>query len=228
MLAAPSGDSKLIRVVIIDDHPSTLRGIALILEDAGDIQVVNTYVRIEKAIAAVNQDRPDIVLMDIEIKGGGMQGIEGTRLLLAAYPEARVVMCSNWTDRQRVEQALAAGATSYLDKGSKDDEIILAVRATAKGGRHISSGPLSNLGDIQSALRLGSVRLTEEERKVVILVAQGLMNKEIATRLGIAPQTVKNTITALNRRLFDAPFNPRYKLIKWAEAHGLADPSCQP
>ena len=122
-------DAGVIRVLIVDDHPLMRKGLADILEGIEDIQVVGAAEDGAAALALAHAVKPDIVLMDISMPG--MDGIEATEKLVEMDSSARVVMLTSYSEREKITQALAAGAVSYLTKDSPPDAVIRAIRSAA-------------------------------------------------------------------------------------------------
>jgi DNA-binding NarL/FixJ family response regulator len=119
----------VIRVLIVDDHPLMRKGLADILEGIDDIQVVGAAEDGAAALALAHAVKPDIVLMDISMPG--MDGIEATEKLVEMGNSARVVMLTSYSEREKITQALAAGAVSYLTKDSPPEAVIRAIRSAA-------------------------------------------------------------------------------------------------
>lgn len=179
----------MIRVLLVDDHAVVRVGLERLLQQATDIEVVAVTDRGESAVEIDGQLAPDVVLMDLSMPG--LSGIEATRRIRAARPEASVVMLTATTDRSRVLEAMEAGAVGYLVKDVEPAILLDGVRAAAEGdspldpraARHVLQG------------RPASIALTEREDQVLRLVSDGLANKAIARRLGISEKTVKAHLT---------------------------------
>ncbi|HEX4578425.1 MAG TPA: response regulator transcription factor [Candidatus Dormibacteraeota bacterium] len=124
-----STDPGVIRVLIVDDHPLMRKGLADILEGIDDIQVVGSAEDGAAALALAHAVKPDIVLMDISMPG--MDGIEATERLMEMDMGARVVMLTSYSEREKITQALAAGAVSYLTKDAPPDAVVRAIRSAA-------------------------------------------------------------------------------------------------
>jgi DNA-binding NarL/FixJ family response regulator len=122
-------DAGVIRVLIVDDHPLMRKGLADILEGIEDIQVVGAAEEGAAALALAHAVKPDIVLMDISMPG--MDGIEATERLVEMDSSARVVMLTSYSEREKITEALAAGAVSYLTKDSPPEAVIRAIRSAA-------------------------------------------------------------------------------------------------
>ncbi len=180
-----------IRVLVVDDHPVVRRGIEDLLASATDIEVVGSTGSGAEAARLAETLDPHVVLMDIEMPD--VDGVEATRRVLAAVASAAVVILTTFADRQRITSALDAGAAGYLLKDADPDELIRGVRAAAIGDVPISPRAAREL--IANRQPRPEVTLTDREREVLGLVAEGLANKAIARRLGIAEKTVKAHLT---------------------------------
>ena len=180
-----------IRVLVVDDHPVVRRGIEDLLASATDIEVVGSTGSGAEAAPLAETLEPHVVLMDIEMPD--VDGVEATRRVLAAVSSVAVVILTTFADRQRITSALDAGAAGYLLKDPDPDELIRGIRAAAIGDVPISPRAAREL--IANRQARPEVTLTEREREVLDLVAEGLANKAIARRLGIAEKTVKAHLT---------------------------------
>ncbi|MEI8305440.1 MAG: response regulator transcription factor [Chloroflexales bacterium] len=199
-----------IRVVIADDHPVFRFGMRALLGAIPDTEVVGEVTNGEEAVALVTRVQPDVVLMDITMPGMG--GIEATRRIRETHPEVRVLIVTMLED-DSVFAAMRAGARGYIVKGAEPAEILRAIRAIAEGEAIFSPGiaervihyfvvPPVGLADPH---REGAAplfpELTEREREVLALIAQGLTNSAIAERLVLSPKTVRNYITQVFSKL---------------------------
>jgi len=180
--------APVIRVVVVDDHALHRDGTRQILEAYPDLQVVGDAASGEVALALVNQLRPDVVLLDIRLPG--MNGIEVARRLTRDHPEVRVLMVSAYDEDEYVRGALEAGAAGYLRKTAPGKELVQAVRAVAGGASVLQSGLAARLLISSRQPEQGTDQLTERELAVLRLVAAGLHNREVASRLGISSRTV--------------------------------------
>jgi DNA-binding NarL/FixJ family response regulator len=196
-----------IRVVVVDDHPVYRDGVAGALDDAPDIDVLGTAADGDAAVAAVERLRPDVVLMDLRMPGGG--GLAATATIAATWPETAVVVLTMSDDDDSVFAALRAGARGYLLKESEGADIARAVRAAARSeavfGPRIADRVLAFFAS--SRARSGAVpfpELTDREREVLDLVAHGLPNAAIATRLFLSEKTVRNRVSDVLTKLHAA------------------------
>ncbi len=177
------------RVFIVDDHVLVRRGIASLLETREGYQVVGEASTGEEALELVPQARPDVVLMDVKMPGMG--GIEAVRQLLETHPDLKVVMLSVVEDEEALVEAVRAGAKGYISKNARAEEFFELLEAVATGQVAVSRALAGRL--LEEFVRGPRERggLTEAERKVLALVAEGARNPEIARRLFISENTVK-------------------------------------
>ena len=178
----------MITVVVVDDHALHRDGTRQILEAHPDLQVVGEANSGEVALALVNQLHPDVVLLDIRLPG--MNGIEVARRLTRDHPDVRVLMVSAFDEDEYVRGAMEAGAAGYLRKTAPGKELVQAVRAVAGGASVLQSGLTARLLSSAPKPEGGADVLSERELEVLALLAEGLRNRELATRLGISTRTV--------------------------------------
>ncbi|MEP6623546.1 MAG: response regulator transcription factor [Acidimicrobiia bacterium] len=181
----------MIRVLVVDDHPLVRRGVADLLDSTVDITVIGTASDGADAVASLGTAPADVVLMDIEMPG--MDGVEATRQIVASIPTTVVVILTTFADQDRINRALDAGAAGYLLKDAEPDELIRGIRAAARGDVPISPRAARVL--VANRRPQPDVGLTDREREVLLLLVEGLANKQIARRLGIGEKTVKNHLT---------------------------------
>jgi len=203
----------MIRLLLVDDHALLRAGLAALLEGTDDVTVVGQAADGAEAVALARQLRPDVVLMDLSMPV--LDGVDATRALRADRPDAVVVVLTSFSERARVQDALAAGAVGYLLKDSEPATIVAAVRAAARGEAPLDPRIAGALLPGADAGRPGA-RLSPREREVLALVAEGLANRQIARRLGIAERTVKVHLTSVFRQL-GVP--DRTSAALWAREH---------
>jgi DNA-binding NarL/FixJ family response regulator len=202
----------VIRVLVVDDHPVVRRGVSELLASVADVEVVGTTGDGEAGVALAERLDPDVVLMDIEMPG--VDGVEATHRIGATAPRTAVVILTTFADRARITRALDAGAAGYLLKDAEPSELIDGIRAAAAGSTPISPRAASRLAERSDDPIPAS--LTPREREVLALVAEGLANKQIARRLGIAEKTVKAHLT----RVFAAlDVTDRTQAALWVARH---------
>ena len=205
----------MIRVLLVDDHPVVRRGLTDLLGGIDDIDVVGAVDDGSGAVAAVLELAPDVVLMDLSMPG--LDGTSATRDVVAAAPAVRVVVLTSFAEADQVHGALQAGAVGYLLKDAEPDVLVRAVRDAAAGGAPLSPRAATALLPSR-ATPSAADRLSERERQVLALVAQGLSNRLIARQLDIAEKTVKTHLT----RVFAAiGVSDRTSAALWAQRHDL-------
>jgi DNA-binding NarL/FixJ family response regulator len=202
-----------VRVTIVDDHAVVRGGLEQLLAAEPDLEVVGVAADGAAGVELATRLRPDVVLMDLSMPG--VDGVEATRRLQAADPTIQVVVLTSFADRSWVLDALEAGAVGYLLKDSEPGEVTAGVRAAAAGGSPLDPRAAKHLLESRRGGRPAAA-LTEREREVLSLVAQGLANKQIARRLGIAERTVKAHLT----RVFSTiGVTDRTQAALWAKEH---------
>jgi DNA-binding NarL/FixJ family response regulator len=210
-----------IRVLVVDDHDLFRTGLRALLEEEG-FEVADAVSGIA-AVRRVASLAPDVVVMDMNMPG--MDGVEATRLVTEAAPQASVLMLTIATDDTRVIEALRAGASGYLLKDAPLEEIAAGIRAAAAGQSAISPRVAGAI--VQSVRdsrpepqRLALPELSNREREVLALLAQGCDNAEIARRLFLSASTVKNHVSKLldklgvDNRVQAATFAARHDLVE--------------
>jgi DNA-binding NarL/FixJ family response regulator len=195
-----------IRVLLADPHALFRRGVRLVLEDEADIEVVGEAGDGLDAVERITELTPDLVLMDVGMPG--VSGIEATRRVRAAVPSVKVAILTVSERDEDLFAAVRAGATGYLLKEVSIEELPEAVRAVARGHSLISPSMASRLLTEFNVLsrrveeQHGNVpRLSDRELEVLRLVARGLSNRDIATELVIAENTVKNHVRNILEKL---------------------------
>ena len=185
----------MISAVLVDDEELLRRGIRLILEGAGDIEVVGEASNGRDGVQLITQQRPDIVLMDIRMPV--MDGIEAVAQLKTAVPDIPVVMLTAFDTDEFIVDSLHAGAMGFLLKATGPEALVASVRAAAQGQQLLSPKALQNLLAIPHAQPqepLVLADLSARENEVAQLVAKGLDNTEIAEQLYVSVATVKTHI----------------------------------
>jgi DNA-binding NarL/FixJ family response regulator len=204
----------MIRVVIADDHKVVRSGLEQLIATFDDVELVGAAANGEEALALCRKHRPDLVLLDLAMPT--MDGIEATRRIREALPDTNIVAFTSFSDRDRILRALDAGAIGYLLKDAEPDELHRGMLAAARGESPLAPKAAAEV----LAARTGATDadLSEREREVLVLVASGLANKQIARKLGITEKTVKGHLT----RIFQAiGVADRTQAALWAERNGL-------
>jgi NarL family two-component system response regulator LiaR len=216
---ADAGDAAPIRVFICDDHDLVRRGLRSYLETEPAVDVVGEAASGEEAVARAPGLRPHVVLMDLLMPGIG--GVAATRQLLERAPDTRVVVLTSVVTDEQVVPALEAGALSYLLKSAPAQEVLAAIQAAAHGqatlDRNVAASVVRAVR--QPALRENAASaFTAREREVLLEIAQGKSNQEIADSLGIGIKTVKTHVSSLLSKL---GLYDRTQLAVYAHTHGL-------
>ena len=185
---------KPVRLLIVDDHFVVRSGLAASLDLEDDIEVVGEVERGEDACAAAKKTRADVVLMDLQLPG--ISGVEATAQLLALDESARVLIFSTFARDEEILAALRAGALGYLQKSASRDDLLNAIRSVAAGETSFAPDIAARLSERQS-----EPDITPRELEILTLVTQGNANKEIAARLGISEDTVKQHVSRILQKL---------------------------
>jgi DNA-binding NarL/FixJ family response regulator len=197
-----------VRVLIVDDHPVVRDGLRALLDSIDDAEVVAEAASGIAAIREARTHRPDVVIMDINLDGSdgsdGIDGIEATRRIRRLVPHAAVLVLSMLEDDDSVFAAMRAGARGYLLKGASQGDIERAIQTVAGGGAFLGSQVARRVLGLLTAPRQEVPpfpQLTGREREVLDLIATGLPNRQIATRLDISAKTVSNHISSIFAKL---------------------------
>lgn len=213
------------RVLLVDDHPLFLAGVRAALTGAADLEVVGEANNGEAAVAAARDLQPDLVLLDLNLPD--RSGVEVMGEVLAAAPQARVLMMTMSADDDAVVAAMRAGARGYVVKGAGRDDLLHAMRTVASGGAAFSPVVADQLGRLLtsapspaglSAVGTPFPQLTSRELEVLDLMARGLENRRIARELHLSDKTVRNHVSNVLTKL-DAEH--RSDAISRARAAGL-------
>jgi two-component system, NarL family, response regulator len=181
----PTGGSPArIRVLVADDHPVVRTGLAAVIAQEADLELVAEAEHGRQAVALFAEHRPDVVLIDLRMPV--MDGIEAIRAIIREFPAARILALTTYEGDADIQRALEAGACGYLLKDMLMTEVITAVRAVHRGERVIPSAVAARLAQFTPRSDL-----TEREIEVLGLVARGLSNKEVANTIGRTDETVK-------------------------------------
>lgn len=215
-----------IRVLLVDDQPLLLQGFAMILSTEDDIQVVGQVTDGAEAVAAVPQLRPDVVLMDVQMPV--LDGIEATRQIATGSRDVKIIILTTFDRDDYLFDALTAGASGFLLKNADPDDIVDAIRTVARGHALLApevtrrvigamttngSARTDSVGPAASAGTPGKARtaadraaeplphLTSREREVLVLVAKGLSNAEIAQEVFVSEATIKTHVSNILAKL---------------------------
>ena len=218
--------SEPIRVLVVDDHRVVREGLRSYLELVDDIEMVGEASDGRAALnylarAKAQGGLPDVVLMDLMMEP--MNGIETTAAVKERYPDIEIVAVTSFVEEEKVHAALEAGAAGYLLKDAEADEVAAAIRAAQRGEVHLDPAVARQL---TASLRRGASAsprdlLTEREREILALVAQGKANKEIAAELVISERTARTHVSNILSKL---DLTSRTQEALWAVREGLAPP----
>ncbi len=211
VLASAKTAKAMIRVLCVDDHPLVLEGVARKIERQRDMQVIGTTASGEDAVEMYLSHRPDVVLMDLQLRGMG--GLEAIQAIRRHDPMARIIVLTMYSGDEDIYRAIQAGAASYVLKESLTSDLVTIVRQVYGGERPI---PASVATRLEARENLSS--LSAREVEVLELVARGMRNKEIAGALGLSQETVQ---THLKRLFVKLGVNDRTAAVTVALTRGI-------
>ena len=211
------------RVMIVDDHEIMRDGLRELLQQSGDFEVVGEAADGEAAARIAQELKPNVVVMDVmrPLKNG----IDACREITEALPDTRVLILTAATEEDAATEAVAAGATGYILKYSGKEELLRTLRGVADGEYHIPDSVLRRVfADIRASSQREKVskpgRLTQREREILTLIAQGLLYAKIADVRGNQPVTVRNAIYGIQNKL---KIETKQELVVGAVRNGLLD-----
>jgi DNA-binding NarL/FixJ family response regulator len=210
-----------IRVLLADDHAVLRAGLRTLLASEPDIEVCGEAENGDEAVRRASELRPDVVVMDLRMKGAGLDGLDATRAITSANT-ARVLVLSMYDDPTFMDQALAAGASGYARKRDADTELLSAIRAVARGDAYLAPAlttvMLNRIAGQESGTTSGDKELTTRELDVLRQLALGYNNRQIAETFGLSVKTVETYKARLMEKL---GVHGRAGLVRYALAHGL-------
>lgn len=214
---------KSIRVLIIDDHTLFRNGIKLLLQSQEGFEVVDEAGDGLEGVKRAKQHQPDVVLMDLHMPG--TSGLEAINLMRDEVPQVKVIMLTVSEDSDDLIDALRAGARGYLLKNIEIDFLLDSIRRAAAGESVMSSQMITKLADSMRSSQkdttprqMSPAKLSPREREIIIMLARGSSNKEIARSLALAESTVKIHVQGILRKL---NFASRVQAAVYAVEHGL-------
>ena len=213
---------KRIRVLIVDDHSIVRFGLTQVLEQSGEFEVVGQAADGEEAVRVAAEVSPDVVVMDVLMPN--KDGVEACREIMESAPDTRVVMLTASTEEDAVVEAVAAGATGYLQKETGRERLLSAVRGVYQGELLV---PVDVVRRVFEGIR-GSARgdpaeaagLTPREREILVSFARGMSYRRIGEERGIRPVTVRNCVYGIRSKL---GVGSMQELVIWAVRNGLLD-----
>jgi two-component system, NarL family, response regulator DevR len=216
-----------LRMLVVDDHEVVRQGLVSLLDRRSGFEVVAQAGSVAESIAQAARFEPDLVIMDVRLPDGS--GIEACREIRAARPETRVVMLTSYPDEEAVLSAIIAGASGYLLKQIRGRELVNALEAVGRGESLLDPAVTEKVLERVRRMASGSASdeladLTAQERKILLLVAEGKTNKEIASEVFLSDKTVKNYVSSilsklnLQRRTQAAAFVAKHHLGRGEES----------
>ena len=200
-----NGQPKPLRILIVDDHAVVRRGLQAVLEDEEGLEVVGEASSGRESVAKARALRPNVVLMDIRMgEGDDASGIDACRQIRSELPDTHVIMFTSYGERESVLSSIMAGATGFLTKNVSHAQLVEAIRAAGRGESlldpSVTRGVIDRLAELSKAPAPEGI-LSEREKEVLFLVAQGYTNKEIASKLFVSPYTARNHVIRILDKL---------------------------
>jgi two-component system response regulator NreC len=186
-----------IRVLLVDDHVLLRQALGFAVQTSGYCEVVGYAGDGREAVAMVLDLHPDVVLMDMVMPG--LNGVEATRQIVKRAPSAHVLVLSAYSDDARVADALDAGALGFLSKSTDREELVRAIRVVSSGNRYMATDGVTNIEKTRT--RRDGGNLTEREREVLQLIAEGRSNRQIADELVLSVKTIESHRAGLMKKL---------------------------
>ena len=215
-----STEARRIRVLLADDHSIVREGLQVMLEQAEEFEVVGQARDGIEAVKAALELSPDVIVMDVLMPN--KDGVEACREIMESLPGTRVVMLTASTEADAVIEAVAAGATGYLQKVSGMDQLLSTVKVVAAGEMHL---PTEVVRRVFTGIRSGAAGeeeddLTPREKEILASFSQGMSYTAIATARGVKPVTIRNAIYTIQVKL---GLGTKQEIVVWAVRNGLLD-----
>ncbi|MGD0019411.1 MAG: response regulator transcription factor [Candidatus Limnocylindrales bacterium] len=214
-------DARPLRLLVVDDHEVVRQGLVSLLDRREHFQVVAEAGTATEAVEMARKFEPDLVVMDVRLPDGS--GIEACREIRAEFPATRVVILTSYPDEEAVLSAIIAGASGYLLKQIRSRDLVSALESVGRGESLLDPAVTEKVLDRVRRIATGTytdemAQLTQQEQKILLLVAEGKTNKEIASEVFLSDKTVKNYVSSilsklnLERRAQAAAFVARHRL----------------
>ena len=193
-----------LKIVLVDDHEVVREGLRALLNRRPGMRVVGEAGTVAEAVTVAARERPDIVVMDVRLPDGS--GIEACREIRAEHPETRLIMLTSYADEEAVLASIMAGASAYLLKQTRGQQLADAVQAVARGESlldpQVTQRVLEQVRTLASGAKAGKQsQLSETEQRILELIAEGKTNKEIAAEVYLSDKTVKNYVSNILSKL---------------------------
>ncbi|HEX3331886.1 MAG TPA: response regulator transcription factor [Gaiellales bacterium] len=213
-------DEQRMRILLVDDHRVVRAGLRMVLEAEADLEVVDEAGDVRDAVFKTRRHTPDLIVLDVMLPDG--DGDEAIGKLLVEAPDAKVLILSMEDTGHHVRRAFANGANGYVLKDAAEEELVSAIREVAAGGRylHPALGAKMVQADIDERERAAADPLSDREREVLRLLAEGHTNQEIAAQLYISVRTAETHRAHIMQKL---RFTTRSELVRYAIDQGMLE-----
>jgi two-component system response regulator DevR len=214
-----------LRLLVVDDHEVVRQGLAALLDRRPGFEVVAQAETVAESLAQAAKYEPDLVIMDVRLPDGS--GIEACREIRATLPNTRVVMLTSFPDEEAVLSAIIAGASGYLLKQVRGRDLVAALEAVGRGESLLDPAVTEKVLERVRRVATGAATdeladLTSQERKILLLVAEGKTNKEIADEVFLSDKTVKNYVSSILSKL---NLQRRTQAAAFVAKHHLSPPT---
>jgi len=209
-----------VKVLIVDDHAVVRAGLRMLVDAEEDMETVGEAGSVRDAIFEARSGKPDLILIDVLMPGES--GLEGVPKLIKEHPDVKILVLSMEDDPRYVREAFAAGARGYVLKEAADAELVAAIREVASGGRYVHPelGARLVAAETEAIRRAEEDPLSEREHEVLVLLARGFTNQEIAKQLYISVRTAETHRAHVMQKL---RLGTRAELVSYALANGLLE-----
>ncbi len=204
MTDASARPARALTILVVDDHEVVRQGLSAMLARRPGFQVVAEAGTVVEAVEAARRFKPDLIVMDVRLPDGS--GVEACREIRAELPDTRVIMLTSYPDEEAVIAAIIAGASGYLLKQVRARDLVAALEAVGRGESLLDPAVTGKV--LERMRRIASsdqpdelAALTQQERKILALVAEGKTNKEIASEVFLSDKTVKNYVSSILAKL---------------------------